>query len=314
VFFSELTLATLNAGQITTLVVTILWLIVLEGLLSADNALVLAVLVRHLPKNQRKRALRYGIIGAFGFRFIAILLSSYLMDFWYLEVLGGAYLVYLAAKHFLSLGDSGGEGGVKRKAKGFWATVVAVELADIAFSIDSILAAVAMGLALPPAIRDVPVFNLKIWVWVVFIGGILGIITMRYVAGYFIQLLERFPGLAHGAYGLVSWIGLQLIGGGLHRGEDDWIKWLPSGAHDIVGRIPLEMNSWVFWGGMAAIVVISLLANPKAKPGEHAGGAYEELKEFEEEGENGSGDEAGAAQSSPGNFSGDQPEGRGGDA
>ena len=47
---------------------TVLTLVILEGLLSGDNALVLAVMVRHLPREQQKRALRYGIWGAFGFQ------------------------------------------------------------------------------------------------------------------------------------------------------------------------------------------------------------------------------------------------------
>lgn len=284
-YFAATTLAELSTGQVATLVMTILWLIVLEGLLSADNALVLAVLVRHLPKNQRKRALRYGIAGAFIFRFIAILLSSYLMQFWFLEVFGGLYLLYLAAKHFLSVGDSDGVGVEGKKSKGFWATVVSVELADIAFSIDSILAAVAMGLGLPRAIREIPVMGIDVWVWVVFIGGVLGIITMRYVAGYFILLLEKFPGLAHGAYGLVAWIGLQLVGGGLHRGEHTWLPYIPESVRGWVDRIPLEMNTWVFWGGMAAIVAISLIASATGKPAESAASPYEELKAFEEEGD-----------------------------
>src|SRR3954452_16030717 len=81
---------------------TIVTLVFLEGLLSADNALVLAVMVRHLPREQQKRALRYGIWGAFGFRLIAVLLSTVLLKFWLFKVIGGGYLLYLAAAHFLS--------------------------------------------------------------------------------------------------------------------------------------------------------------------------------------------------------------------
>ena len=59
---------------------TVALLVALEGLLSADNAMVLAVLVLGLPKHQQRRALRYGIVGAFAFRAIAMLLAVYLIS------------------------------------------------------------------------------------------------------------------------------------------------------------------------------------------------------------------------------------------
>ena len=232
------------ATDVPLILGTVFMLVLLEGLLSADNALVLAVMVRHLPKDQQKRALRYGIWGAFVFRLIAILLASYLLDFWHFKVVGGLYLLYLAVAHFLS--GAGGEGSEKstRFGSGFWGTVVSVELADIAFSIDSILAALAMAESLERLGE-----NWKLGT--VYLGGILGIITMRFVAGYFIILLDRFSGLAAGAYVLVAWIGLKLIGSGLHDYRED---------------LPLEMPEWFFWGGMLLIVAASLIYKPRRPP------------------------------------------------
>jgi YkoY family integral membrane protein len=219
---------------------TIVALVFLEGLLSADNALVLAVMVRHLPKGEQKRALRYGIFGAFLFRLIAVLLSAALLRFWHFKVAGGLYLLYLAISHFTSRADDLHLPKSPRFGKGFWATVVAVELADIAFSIDSIVAAVAMA----PA-------NYPRWLQltIVYTGGILGIITMRYVAGYFLILLEKFKGLANGAYYLVAWIGIKLVVSGL----------------DTAGYLQEEMPEWLFWGGMIAIIVVCLLYRPSEK-------------------------------------------------
>jgi YkoY family integral membrane protein len=228
-------------NPVLLVIVTIVWLVFLEGLLSADNALVLAMMVRHLSRNEQKRALRYGIWGAFTFRIIAVLLAKYLLSLWYLKLVGGLYLVYLAVSHLVSKSKSQDELQARRVGSGFWGTVVSVEIADIAFSIDSILAAVALADGLPPDIGETTKF------WVVVSGGILGIITMRFVAGYFIILLERFKGLESGAYALVAWIGLKLITGGLHN------------AH----YIPYEMNEWIFWPGMILIVVACLLYNPK---------------------------------------------------
>ncbi len=231
------------ASDVPLILGTVVTLVFLEGLLSADNALVLAVMVRHLPKDQQKRALRYGIWGAFVFRLIAILLSSILLRFWQFKVGGGLYLLYLAAAHFLWGDEEEGSTKSTRFGKGFWGTVISVEVADIAFSIDSILAALAMADSLERLGE-----NWKLGT--VYLGGILGIITMRFVAGYFIILLDRFSGLAAGAYVLVAWIGLKLIGGGLHDYRKD---------------LPLEMSEWVFWGGMLLIVAASLVYKPRGQ-------------------------------------------------
>ena len=126
-------------------VLTIGTLVGLEGLLSADNALVLAILVRHLPTDQRKKALRYGIWGAFIFRLIALLLVSWLIHAWYFKALGAGYLLFISFKHFWNLKTSTSIEGKGYQNMSFWRTVVTVELTDIAFSIDSILAAVALS-------------------------------------------------------------------------------------------------------------------------------------------------------------------------
>ncbi|WP_152051396.1 TerC family protein [Tautonia marina] len=283
----------LTTADWMTLGGTILTLIALEGLLSADNALVLAVMVRHLPREQQKKALRYGIIGAFIFRFIAVLLAAKILDYWQLEVIGGIYLLQLAVRHLLTgeeephyddelssadgqqaapvLHDPAvpaGEAPPKRRRHrgGFWATVAGVEMADIAFSIDSILAAVAIADGMPEHLHDVEFGFFTLKTWVIYIGGVLGIITMRFVAGYFLLLLNRFKGLAVGAYLLVGWIGLKLIGSGFHhalyRGEErltgGWKDQVPEWlAHN------LEMPSWFFWSGMVLILVLSMVLSPR---------------------------------------------------
>jgi YkoY family integral membrane protein len=219
-------------------------LVFLEGVLSADNALVLALMVRHLPKAQQKRALRYGIWGAMGFRVIAVVLSAQLMGFWYFKVAGGLFLLGLAIRHFLSHSGDESEGQSKAFGRGFWGTVISVELADIAFSIDSILAAVAMVDGLPPQ------FGHSWKLGIVIIGGVLGILTMRFVAAYFIILLDRFKGLENGAYALVVWIGLKLLGSGIHNATD----------------LPTVIPEWLFWIVMGVIVAISMLYRPRAVP------------------------------------------------
>jgi len=227
--------------DIPLIVGTVFALVILEGLLSADNALVLAVMVRHLPPEQQKRALRYGIVGAFVFRLLAVILSTWLLGFWHFKVVGGLYLLYLAISHFMS-GQHDSEMGAKsRFGSSFWGTVVSVELADVAFSIDSIVTAVAMA----------PQHLGRFWnLGTVWLGGMLGIVAMRFVAGYFIILLNRFKGLAVGAYYLVAWIGLKLVISGFYNA-----KYLPG-----------EMHEAIFWGGMVLIVILSMLLVPSEPP------------------------------------------------
>ena len=180
--------------------VTIGLLVLLEGLLSADNALVLAILVLGLPADQQKRALRYGMAGAFGFRALAVLLAAHLMEIAWVKLLGGLYLGYLAYAHFATHKKQDDPHAVPQ-AKSmfglspFWSTVIRVEAVDIAFSIDSILVAVALSPKL----------------WVVVTGGVLGIVMMRMVAGSFIQLIRRYPALVDGAFVIIGWIALKLI-------------------------------------------------------------------------------------------------------
>ena len=130
--------------------VTIALLILLEGVLSADNAMVLAIRVLSLPKDQQTKALRYGMLSAFTFRAGATAAAAYLIGLGWVKLVGGLYLLYLPFQHF----GSGGQEGQSRHAvtpaepwlglSPFWATVVKVELTDIVFAIDSILVAVAV--------------------------------------------------------------------------------------------------------------------------------------------------------------------------
>src|SRR5437867_7075238 len=180
--------------------VTIALLVALEGLLSADNAMVLAVLVLGLPKDRQHKALRYGILGAFAFRSLATLLAVYLINLAWVKLVGAGYLLYLTYHHFSSR-----DGAEARRTPppatpwlglpAFWATVVKVELTDIVFAIDSILVAVAMSPKL----------------WVVLSGGILGIIMMRLVIAELLVIVERYPPLVDGAFIIIAWVGIKLV-------------------------------------------------------------------------------------------------------
>jgi YkoY family integral membrane protein len=175
-------------------------LVVLEGLLSADNALVVAVMILGLPRRQQKQALRYGLVGAFAFRIAATLLAVYLIRLAFVKLLGGLYLVYLTYQHFFRSGDAE-QRSKPRPARpwlglsALWGTVVKVELVNIAFSVDSILVAVAMSSK----------------TWVVLAGGLIGIVAMRVVISQLLAIVRRYPTLVDGAFIIIAIVGLKLL-------------------------------------------------------------------------------------------------------
>lgn len=171
----------------------ILSLVFLEGLLSADNALVLATIVSNLKtERDRKLAIFAGMWGAYFFRFLVIGFGVYLIHFWWIKVLGALYLVWLSLKHFFF---SDNEEETKAGSKSFWMTVLQVEMMDIAFSIDSVSAA----------------FGISEKVWVLFLGAIFGILMMRGVAQIFVKLLEKFAEFKTTAYVLIAIIGIKMM-------------------------------------------------------------------------------------------------------
>jgi len=194
----------------------LLILIGLEGLLSADNALVLAVIAKHLPDDQKKRAINYGIIMAFVFRFAALFVISYIANIWQIQAIGAAYLLYLGLKHVIQarFGKENEEihKDDEREAagKGFWPTVGKIALADLAFAVDSILAAVALALGLPDSpLEDFGGMDGGKFI-VVLLGGIAGLVLIKFAATWFVQLLEKRPALETTAYAIVAWVGVKL--------------------------------------------------------------------------------------------------------
>lgn len=212
-------------------------LVILEALLSADNALILAIMVRHLPKEQQKRALFYGLAGAFVFRLAAILLASSIASFWWLQGVGALYLFYLPVKHFIQLG--GGNEHKGADGASFWMTVLYADLADLAFAIDSVLVAVAIE----PNPKKI---------WVVYAGAVLGIVLLRWAAGFFLRLLEKYPALDHLAYVLVGWAGVKLAFLTGHTFESHYNK---THATPLSFQFP-ELSPWIFWIGLLLIVVV----------------------------------------------------------
>ena len=210
--------------------ITVALRVILEGLLSADNALVLAILVLGLPKSQQRKALRYGIVGAFFFRIVAILLAVHLIQVAFVKLIGAGYLLWLAYSHFFGRAE-GEDRRVIKPATGwlglspFWATVAKVEMTDIVFAVDSILVAVAMS---PKT-------------WVIITGGVLGIIAMRLVIGQLLRVVRRYPALVDAAFIIIAWVAIKLM-----------VEFL-----DGEGYIDFHISKWISFG---LIVVIFSIA------------------------------------------------------
>ena len=210
-------------NQYWPVIVIIFQLIFLEGILSIDNAAVLGVLVSPLPDdigipwpfwlknvgkrlepllgNQRIAALRVGLLGAYIGRGTMLFLASLLINNPWIRLVGAAYLIRLA---FDQLGDltpkeETEEERHKALHPSFWGIVLTVELMDLIFSIDNVIAAVSLSNQL----------------WVVLLGVGIGILTMRFAAGIFSYVVVREPVLKQAAYILILNIGLQLVVEGL---------------------------------------------------------------------------------------------------
>jgi YkoY family integral membrane protein len=181
-----------------TEVLIFLNIIILEIVLSIDNAAVLAAMVKELPKEQQKKALTYGIAGAYVFRGLALLFASVLIKLVWLKVAGGLYLMYLAYNALSTNVEQGGESKMTIKIpflSALWSTIVAIEMMDLVFSIDNVFAAVA--------------FTPNLWL---ICGGVfIGILAMRFATTKFVKVLEKNPILERVAYWVIGALGLKLV-------------------------------------------------------------------------------------------------------
>ena len=175
----------------------ILSLIIIEGLLSVDNALAIAAMARHLPAHQQQIALRWGLIGAYVFRGLCMALAAWIIENPWLKIGGALYLIYLMCKHFSERGKDPSQdpSAPQTTGHGLLKTIIAIEIMDLSLSVDNVVAAVAMSPKL----------------WVVCTGVFIGILALRFVAGACIKLIGRFPVLEETAFLLIGYVGLILV-------------------------------------------------------------------------------------------------------
>jgi YkoY family integral membrane protein len=225
-------------------------LVLVESLLSVDNAAVLATMVRDLPQNDKEKALKYGIIGAYVFRGLSMLFVSFLIKLWFLKPLGGLYLLYLVFSYFKGRSTSTQEDDLMDKNGNwlyritvgqigtFWATVALVEMMDMAFSIDNVFAAVAYT------------NNFLL----IILGVFIGILAMRFVAQWFVRLMEQYAFLEDAAFVVIAILGLKLTLSVVEHiiPESGFAAWLSSESTDmyisiitvLVFFVPIATAKW----------------------------------------------------------------------
>lgn len=173
-------------------------LVALETVLSADNAVALAALVQDIkdPKLQQ-RALNWGLIIAFLLRISLLFTATWVIQFWQFELGGALYLIWLSGKHFWNYFYPQTEEITENSNSNlaFGNIILMIAFTDLAFSLDSVTAAVAVSSR----------------TWLVLTGCIIGIITLRFMAGLFVRWLTEFTYLLDAAYLTVFGVGVRLM-------------------------------------------------------------------------------------------------------
>lgn len=173
----------------------LLVLVALECVLSADNAIALAALTQGLQDLElERRALNIGLIFAYVLRMSLILAASWVIGYWQFELAGALYLLWLVFQYFTSADDDENAHHGPR-FRSLWQAIPVIALTDLAFSLDSVTTAIAVSQE----------------TWLILLGGTIGIVALRFMAGLFIGWLEEFTYLEDAGYITVSFVGIRLL-------------------------------------------------------------------------------------------------------
>lgn len=183
-----------NAGVEVYFILLIL--VVLEAVLSADNAIALAAIARSVSEPQLQRqALNIGLVGAYILRMLLIVAATWVVKYWQFELLGALYLLWLVFNYFLSGEDEANHDKRSLGFKSLWQVIPTIAITDLAFSLDSVTSAIAIT-------EDT---------WLIIAGGTIGIVILRFLAGLFIRWLQEYTYLEDAGFITVGFVGLRLL-------------------------------------------------------------------------------------------------------
>ncbi|MDZ8064972.1 MAG: hypothetical protein RMY64_04925 [Nostoc sp. DedQUE08] len=175
--------------------IVLLILVLLEALLSADNAIALAAIARGLEDEELERkGLNFGLVVAYVLRITLILTATWVQQFWQFELLGAAYLLWLVFQHFTSQ-EANDDRHHGPRFNSLLQAIPVIAFTDLAFSLDSVTTAIAVSQEK----------------WLVLTGATIGIITLRFMAGLFIRWLDEYENLEDAGYVTVALVGLRLL-------------------------------------------------------------------------------------------------------
>ncbi len=234
----------MTVQEITDGLMVIVSLVIIEGLLSVDNVLGIAALAKELPEHEQKRAIRLGLIGAYIFRILALLVVSWLISNTWVRWVGAGYLLWLMSSHLTKATAPDEHGKVKRKVVTLTAVLLQIGIMDLSLSMDNVIAAV--GLA--PKVPDPETGKIVPLMWPIYVGVGVAIMALQAIAPQAVKLLKKFPILEPAAFVLIGYVGAILIYEEAYNAA--------TGEH-------IHLPPWAKFAGIIVIIGIALLYGRK---------------------------------------------------
>jgi|HigsolmetaAR203D_1030402.scaffolds.fasta_scaffold00016_88 YjbE family integral membrane protein len=197
----------------------LLKIMLINIVLSGDNAIVIAMACRHLPEAQRRRAIWWGSLAAVALRLVLVFIAVWLLKIPYVQAVGAMLLMYIAVK----LADDGGKAHTELRtadSDSLWSAVRTILLADFVMSLDNVLAIAAIA---------------KGQLMMTVTGVLLSIPIIIWGSSFVVHLLDRYPVLNVVGAGILGYSAGEMLLGD-HR-LHEWVQLLPHHVHVTVPAV-----------------------------------------------------------------------------
>ncbi|OGS92191.1 MAG: hypothetical protein A2Z95_00840 [Gallionellales bacterium GWA2_60_18] len=170
-------------------------IIMIDLLLSGDNAVVIALACRNLPEAQRRKGILYGVGGAIGLRIVLTFFAVSLLSLPYLKLVGALLLLWIGIKLILPEDEAHGEGNIKAEAH-LWGAIKTIIIADFVMSLDNVLgvAAAAKG-------------NVSLLVF----GLLVSIPMIAWSSQLVLKLIDRYPFIIYAGGALLGYVAGEML-------------------------------------------------------------------------------------------------------